>query len=188
MQVEDKRIVELYMQRDATAIKETQIKYGKLCHYIAYSILGNKEDAEECENDTYNKVWNLIPPQCPIALSAFLSKITRNIAIDRYRIQSAKKRGNGQYEQVLDELTQCIPYDDNTKSITDNIVIRDGLNTFLASLPDKTRKLFMRRYWYMSSIKEIATDFSMSESNVKMTLLRTRKDLKAFLEKEGINI
>lgn len=186
--MEDKQIVELYWKRDQSAIKETQLKYGKLCLYVAYNILQDKEDAKECENDTYNKAWESIPPKRPDILSAFLSKIARNLALDKYRCNTAKKRGNGQYEMVLDELIGCIPALDNVEHIAEDIVIKEALNHFLEGLTEKNRKIFMRRYWYMSSIKEIATDFSLSESNVKMILLRIRNDLKAFLEKEGISI
>ncbi len=186
--MDDNQIIELYWKRDQSAICETQHKYGKLCRYVAYNILHNNEDVKECENDTYNKAWEMIPPQRPSILSAFLSKIARNLAIDKYRSKTAKKRGNGQYDIVIDELYECIPVLDNMEHIIEDIVIKDSLNQFLEKLPVKTRKIFMRRYWYMSSIKEIATDFSMSESNIKMTLLRTRKELKTFLEKEGINI
>ena len=186
--MEDNKIIELYWKRDQSAISETQQKYGKLCHYVAYNILQNDEDAKECENDTYVKAWDSIPPNSPDILSAFLSRITRNIAIDTYRRNRAKKRGNGEYEQVVEELNNCILSKDDIESVADNLTIKTALNQFLGSLPAKNRKIFMRRYWYMNSIKEIAADFSVSESNVKMTLLRMRNDLKAFLEKEGIDV
>lgn len=187
--MEDKKIIELYWKRDQSAISETQQKYGKLCRYIAHNILQDDEDAKECENDTYAKAWESIPPKRPDILSAFLSRITRNIAIDTYRRNRAKKRGNGEYEQVVEELNNCcIASREDVESVADNLTIKTALNQYLESLPVKNRKIFMRRYWYMSTIKEIAADFSLSESNVKMTLLRMRNDLKAFLEKEGIDV
>lgn len=186
--MEDKHIVELYWKRDQTAITETQQKYGRLCRYIAYNILKDDEDAKECENDTYVKAWDSIPPKRPDILSAFLSRITRNIAIDTYRRNNAKKRGNGEYEVIADELGEVLVSKDNVEAVVDDIAIKNALNQFLEKSPVNNRKIFMRRYWYMSSIKEIARDFSLSESNVKMTLLRMRNDLKAFLEKEGIDV
>ena len=186
--MEDKQIIELYWKRDQLAISETQQKYGRLCRYIACNILQNDEDAKECENDTYAKAWEIIPPKRPAILSAFLSKITRNIAIDTYRRKMAKKRGNGEYESVIDELNICITSKDGVEHVADELTLKNALNQFLEKLPEKNRKIFMRRYWYMSSIRDIAVDFSMKESNVKMTLLRMRNDLKSFLEKEGIDV
>lgn len=187
-QVEDKHIIDLYWERSHTAIYETQKKYGNYCRYIAYNILHNNEDAEECENDTYAKAWETMPPNRPNVLSAFLGKITRNIALDVYRKHVAKKRGAGQYELIIEELGKCVASDDNVEHIADEITIKNALNHFLEGLSEKSRKIFIRRYWYMNSIKEIAKDYSLSESNVKMALLRTRNDLKAFLVKEGINV
>lgn len=186
--MEDKQIVELYWKRDQSAISETQQKYGRLCHYIAYNILGDNEDAKECENDTYVRAWDSIPPKRPNILSAFLGRITRNIAIDTYRRNNAKKRGNGEYSVIADELGAVLVSDENVEHVVEDITIKNALNQFLEHLPVNNRKIFMRRYWYMGSIKEIARDFSLSESNVKMTLLRMRNDLKAFLEKEGIDV
>ena len=186
--MEDKQIIELYWNRDHVAISETQQKYGKLCCYVAYNILHNHEDAKECENDTYVKAWNTIPPKRPSILSAFLSKITRNLAIDTYRRNNAKKRGSGEYELIADELANSLISAENVECVIDDMAIKNALNQFLEKLPAQTRKIFMRRYWYMSPIKEIATEYYMSESNVKMILLRTRNDLKAFLEKEGIDV
>lgn len=186
--MEDKQIIDLYFKRSDTAIYETQIKYGKYCRYIAYNILQDNRDAEECENDTYVKVWSSIPPERPNCFSAFLGKITRNLALDLYRRRAARKRGAGQYEAIVEELSGCISTGESIEHIADEIVIKDALNHFLENLPHKMRIIFVRRYWYMSSIKEIAKDFSLSESNVKMTLLRTRNNLKAYLEKEGIDV
>lgn len=186
--MDDKQIIDLYWARSENAISETADKYGKYCHYIAYNILFNDEDSEECVNDTYLKAWGVIPPQRPNRLSTFLGKITRNLALDRYKYNSREKRGNGQMPLVLDELAECVSATDNTEHIIDDMVVVDCFNCFLAVLPTETRKIFMRRYWYFSSIKEIAADFSISESKVKMTLLRTRNELKEVLEKEGIEL
>lgn len=184
--MEDERIIELYWARSEDAISETSNKYGSYCRQIAWNILYSSEDSEECVNDTYLRVWNTIPPHKPNKFSAFLGRITRNLALDRYKKLTADKRGNGQVTLALDELAECIPSADNTESAADDIALTDVLNRFLASLPAEKRKIFMRRYWYLSRIKEIAADFGMSESKVKMILMRTRNELKEILEKEGI--
>lgn len=184
--MDDRQIVELYWARAENAISETARKYGKYCYSIAYNILHSGEDSEECVNDTYLKAWNIIPPQRPDRLSVFLGKITRNAALDRYKYNNREKRGGGQMPLVMDELAECVPAADMPEQIMDDIMLADCLNRFLAALPAETRKIFMRRYWYCSSVKEIAADFSVSEGRVKMTLFRTRNRLKHHLEKEGV--
>ncbi|MCH5323911.1 MAG: sigma-70 family RNA polymerase sigma factor [Eubacterium sp.] len=184
--MEDSQIVELYWERSESAIAETKQKYEHYCHYIAYNILKSDMDAEECVNDTYVKAWNSIPPNRPNRLSAYLGKITRNIALDRYEKNKAQKRGGGEMSVVLDELQECIPSSNN--SISDTYILKDAINRFLVSLSPDKRKIFMRRYWYLSSIKEISQEYGISQSKAKMTLLRVRNDFKAFLEKEGIDI
>ena len=186
--MDDNQIIDLYWARSENAISETADKYGKYCHYIAYNILFNDEDSEECVNDTYLKAWGVIPPQRPNRLSTFLGKITRNLALDRYKYNSREKRGNGQMPLVLDEIAECVSAADNTEHIIDDMVLLDCFNRFLAALPTETCNIFMRRYWFLSSIKEIAADFSISESKVKMTLLRARNELKQLLMKEGIEL
>lgn len=183
--MEDQQIIALFWMRSETAVSETQAKYGRYCHYIAYNILRNTEDAEECVNDALMKAWNAIPPGKPGRFAAFLGKITRNLALDRYEKQNAKKRGFGQAPLLLEELEECLSHTNGDSNLTDSIALRDALTTFLWSLPAETRKIFMRRYWYMNTIKEIASDFGIRESKVKMTLFRTRNRLKEFLEKEG---
>lgn len=186
--MEDKQILDLYWTRSENAISETANKYGRYCHYIAFNILHNDEDSEECTNDTYLKAWETIPPNRPDKLSAFLGKITRNLALDKYRLYNTQKRGAGQISFVLDELQECIPTANNTEHIVDDLMLTQVLNQFLASLSETKRKIFMRRYWYLSTVKEISQDFNISESKVKMSLLRSRKKLKILLEKEGIAI
>ncbi|MBQ3099474.1 MAG: RNA polymerase sigma factor [Clostridia bacterium] len=184
--MEDSKIVDLFWERSETAIEETQKKYRRYCHSIAFNILGSNEDAEECVNDTYVRVWDSIPPKRPDPLSAFIGKTTRRLAFDRYRKKYAKKRGRGTTALVLDELYECIPALVYPTDIADDIVLRDALKLFLASLPEESMKLFMRRYWYTGSIADIAREHGISESNVKIRLHRIRCDLKKFLEKEGI--
>ncbi|MCQ2431333.1 MAG: sigma-70 family RNA polymerase sigma factor [Clostridia bacterium] len=186
--MEDEQIIGLFMERSEDAISETSKKYGKYCHSIAWRILENEEDAEECVSDTYLRVWNSIPPKCPDCLRTFLGKIVRNLSLDRWEKRSADKRGGGAVTLILDELEECIPAADDAETAEEDMVIKDILNRFLAELPQKTRKMFIRRYWYMSSAKEIAADLGASESMVNVTLFRTREKLKKMFEKEGISL
>ena len=182
--MEDQQIVDLYWQRNEKALSQTQKKYGKYCHSIAFAILYSSEDAEECVNDTLLRAWSAIPPARPGRLSTFLGKITRNLAIDRLDKNTAQKR-SGPVEIVLDELSECIP-DTDAENPTDKIALSDAINSFLASLDGEARVMFMQRYWYASPIKSIARELEKSESYVKVTLMRTRNKFKEHLEKEGI--
>ncbi len=184
--MDDRLIIKLFHERSETAIAETAAKYGKYCYSIAYNILYNEEDSEECVNDTYLKAWDVIPPQIPEKLSAFLGKITRNLAISKYRYNHSKKRGGGQVSLALEELAECIPSARNTEQVYSDKLFVEALDAFLEKLPTEKRRIFMQRYWYLRPISEIAEEFSISESKVKMTLLRTRNKLKQALEKEGI--
>lgn len=183
--MEDNKIIELYWQRDETAITECQIKYGAYCGTIANNILCSAEDTEECVNDTWLRVWNVIPPEKPSRLSVFLGRITRNLAIDKYRKDNAQKYGSGQIALCLDELSECIGEDD---PVEDRVALRDLLNTFLKSLPEKNRNIFLMRYWYFMSVSEIAKEYDLSEGAVKMILQRIRNKQKDYLEKEGVGI
>ena len=185
--MEDKQIVELYWVRSETAISETEKKYGRYCHYIAYQILYSDEDAREVVNDTYLKVWNTVPPQRPDSLKAYVGTISRQLSLNRYEGQHTQKRG-GQVSLVLDELSECIPDHDSGADFGERVALSDALNRFLWALPQRTRNIFVRRYFYLSTVAEIANDFSMKESNVTMHLLRTRNKLKDFLNKEGFDL
>jgi RNA polymerase sigma-70 factor (ECF subfamily) len=181
----DSRIVELYWARSEQAIDETEKIYGRYFYDIAYGILRDDEDSKEIVNDTYIKAWNNIPPERPKNLKAFLGRITRQLSINRLEKNLAKKRGGGQYVLALEEIEECIPDRDND---VDTEELRNALNRFLRSLPDEPRRVFIRRYWHMSTISEIARDFSMSESKVKSMLMRTREKLKKYLLREGLSI
>lgn len=183
--MEDSKIIDLYFERSQSAISETQKKYGRYCHTVAYNVLYSDEDAEECVNDTYLKAWQSIPPHRPTLLSSFLGRITRNLALDRYDQRTAQKRG-GTTELVLEEISECIP--DTSGEDGSDEALKNAINKFLASLPKRTRIIFMQRYWYLSSISEISKSLGVSESNVKVILMRTRKKFKAHLEKEEIFI
>lgn len=186
--MEDKEIIHLFRNRSEEAIHETAKKYGKYCHYIAYNILFNEQDSEECVNDTYLNAWDSIPPQNPVRLSTYLGKITRNLALNKWAYYHADKRGKGQVSIALEELQECISSADVVEKVVEEIHFSDIFNRFLASLSRKKRVIFLRRYWYLSSIKEICTDFHMSESKVKMMLMRLRNEFRVFLEKEGVSL
>lgn len=184
--MDDQRIVELYWARCERAISETADKYGGYCYSIAHHILQDEQDSEECVNDTYMNAWNAMPPHRPQMLSAFLAKITRNLSINRYKHNCAKKRCDGQMALALEELKDSIPSGHNVEQETEDRFVLEVLNRFLESLPEEKRIVFMLRYWYVRSVPEIARACEMSESKVKMMLHRTRKELKSCFEKEGI--
>lgn len=183
--MEDNKIVDLYWARSEEAIKETQEKYGKYCFSVAFRILQSEFDAEECVNDTYVKAWESIPPNRPESLSLYLGKITRNISINRYCHDRAMKRTTVM-EVALDELADLLANGGETDCVADEVALKDVINRFLASLPNINRIIFVKRYWYLNSVKEIAEECGLSKSNVKVKLARIRKSLKAFLEKEEI--
>lgn len=182
----DEKIVDMYWERSEYAIAETAKKYGRFCRHIAYNILRNNEDTEECVNDTYLSAWNSMPTQRPARLMPFLGKITRNIALNKNEYNSAEKRGGGQPDLAVEELTECFSDGDSVGELADTLVLRDILNSFVEGLGEDERDMFIGRYWFMFSVKEIAQQFSFSESKVKVTLFRLRKELRVILEKEGI--
>ncbi len=182
----DRQIVELYLARNEQAISETSEKYGKYCHYIAYRILGDDGYADEVVNDTYLKTWDSIPPNEPDPLKPYVGAISSRLALDRYDYLKAEKRGANEMTLVYEELEECISL--HNGSFADDIALRDAVNGFLAGLSKKKRAIFLRRYWYASSISEIAYDYSMSENSVRTTLSRTRRKFREYLEKGGIRI
>lgn len=184
--MDDSRIIELYWARSENAIKATALKYGNYCFRIAHNLLADRLDCEECVNDTYLQAWNAMPPQRPARLSAFLGRITRNLSLNRYKRNAAEKRGGGHATLALEELKDCIPAPADMDTITDALVLADTVNRFLAALSTEARKVFLRRYWYFSPIAEIAKDYGMTESKVKMLLHRARLELKTLLETEGV--
>ena len=183
--MDDECIVALYWNRAESAIAETALKYGGYLNSISYSILVNREDAQECVNDTYHNAWNSMPPHRPSILSTFLGKITRRISIDRWRKLTADKRGGGELALALDELEECVS---GSGSVEDEIERRELtklFNSFLETLSVTERRVFLCRYWYMDSIQSIARQFGFSQSKVASMLHRTRAKLRTVLEKEG---
>lgn len=178
--MEDMEIVALYWQRDEAAIRESAAKYGSYCSTIARSILHSPQDTEECVNDTWLRAWNAMPPDRPSRLAAFLGRITRNLAIDRWRRN--RRQNGGQLPLCLEELAGCIGED---SAVEDRVALRELLDTFLRSLSAQQRRIFLLRYWYILPVSEIAARCGMGESAVKMTLQRTRNKLRHYLEQEG---
>lgn len=183
--MDDNRIIELYWKRSEAAISETASKYGGYCYSIAYNILTNPEDAEESVSDTYLAAWNGIPPHRPNILSTFLGKITRRISIDRWRTRSAYKRGGGQIVLALEELEECVPGGQSVEQDFARRELARAFNRFLDTLTDTERNIFLRRYWYMDAIADIADSFGFSQSKVTSMLHRIRGRLRKQLEKEG---
>ena len=186
--MDDSAIIDLYWARDERALEQTDLKYGKLCRTIAFNILHSQEDTEECVNDTWLRAWNAMPPNRPSVLSAFLSRITRNLALDTYKATKAEKRGGGQLPVALDELGDCVAGLYNVEqemAYRDLVALLDG---FLRQLPEKECCIFLRRYWYADSTKDIARRYGMPEGSVKSQLSRTRQKLKKMLEQEGVAV
>ncbi len=175
--LDDNMIIDLYWARSESAIDETDKKYGGYLKTVAYNILCNREDAGEAVNDTYLKAWDSMPPQRPNILSAFLAKITRRVSLNMRRANVAEKRGGGEIDLVLDELSESLPSKSSVEEEIDAKALTEKLNKFLGSLKQQDRDMFLRRYWYMDSIKDIATMFGCGESKVKTTLYRLRKKL-----------
>lgn len=184
--MDDHQIIELYWLRLEAAITETAKKYSAYCRTIAYGILRNAEDTEECLNDTWLRAWNAIPPGRPVCLAAFLGKITRNLSFDTFKKYHAKKRNAGEMPLVLEELEHCIPFSDPVSQAADYQLLIECLEQFLHALPKERRQLFLLRYWYVMSIKDIGRQLHLTESQITTSLFRLRKELKLYLEKEGI--
>ena len=184
----DKKIIELYNERDERAITHTDKKYGNFLKKISYNIVFDLEDAKECVNDTYYKAWNAIPPQKPNVLSVFLARITRFVSVDCLRKKTAERRGSNEYEMSLSELSEIVSGSDDTENTAVYNEMVRSIDKFLQSLPEKACDMFVMRYFYGDSVTDIAKSLSLSASNVKTTLFRTRDSLKKYLEKEGYTL
>ncbi len=184
--MDDTKIVDLYWTRSESAISETAKKYGSYCRSIAFHILHNDQDSEECVNDTWLGAWNAMPPKRPAVLSTFLGRITRNLSLDRWKRCNAEKRGGGEMAMALEELRECVPAPNGVEAALDDMALTEHIDRFLGTLPAEQRKIFVQRYWYLCSIREIANNCGVSESKVKVTLFRTRQALRESLLKEGI--
>ena len=184
--MDDQTIIELYNQRDQRAITETQLKYGAYCMEVAYRVLANHQDAEECVNDAYLRTWHAIPPQKPYSLKSFLASITRNLALNRYRDNRTQRRGSGEIALALEELGECVS---DGQSISEEYLMQElgeYVNRFLKKLSQKESNMFLCRYYFLYTTAEIATQYGMTEACVRTTLSRTRRKLRQYLEKEGL--
>jgi RNA polymerase sigma-70 factor (ECF subfamily) len=185
--MDDERIIDLYWRRDEYAITATCDKYGAYCRSIANNILSNNEDAEECINDTWLHAWNAIPPHKPARLPLFLGKITRELSLNRYKAQFAHKRGSGAIVLALDELDEATSSKNSpVEQLIEFESVGKAISIFLRKQPDKSTDIFIRRYYHFCSIKQISSEFSISESKAKSILFRMRKKLRTYLESEDI--
>lgn len=182
----DAEIVSLFQARDETAISAASRKFGNYCGTVVSGILGNPQDAEECLNDTWMRAWETIPPQKPQNLGAYLATLAKNISLNRYKETHAKKRGSGEIPLVLEELTECCSRNSNVEKEYEHKLLVEAVNEFLRTLPQDKRDLFVLRYWFCLSTKEIAKKTgALNRSAVSVTLMRTRKALAKFLKSKG---
>lgn len=183
--MDDNKIVELYLRRDETAIRQTSEKFGTRLRSLAYGIVGDLPTAEECENDTYMEAWNRIPPHEPGSyLYAFLARITRHISLNCCRSRRRLKRSVFICE-LSTEMEQCIPAPDDVECRINDMILGEAINGFLRTLNIEKRNIFLRRYWYLDSITAISKRFALSESKVKTVLFRCRNQFREYLEREG---
>lgn len=184
--MDDSKIVDLYWARSDSAIAETAKKFGAYCRTIAYNVLQNPEDSDECVNDTYMRAWNSMPDKRPSALALYLGRITRNLALSRVIDKNRLKRGGGEVALALDELDECIASAYSLEREVENRELAAALNRFLAQLPETERALFVSRYWFLAPVRELSKKFGFSESKTASMLHRTRGRLRRFLIEEGL--
>ena len=186
--MDDIQIIDMFFERNERAIEETDSKYGRLCFSVANRILDQKEDSEECVNDTYLAAWNSMPTNRPNVLSTYLSKITRQITIDLFRKKNRLKRYASEYAISLDELGDSFSDSTTPEQELDTKLLIEAINRFLRSLSAEQRTIFIGRYYYMDSIRDISSYYGMTEAKIKMSLHRTRIRLKQYLNKEGFEV
>lgn len=184
----DSSIIRLFWERSERALSECAAKYGAYCRSIAQRILNKFDESEECLNDTWLRAWNSIPPKKPDLLSVFLGKITRNLALSRVQSDTALKRGGGELTLALEELEECISSAESAESRLERSELSALIRRFLDAQKPANRRVFLQRYWYLCPIKEIAAEYGLSESAVKMRLHRAREELRELLESEGYEI
>ena len=184
--MEDTKIVELYWQRAERAIPETAAKFGPYCHTIAYNILSDTQDTEECVNDTWLGAWNSMPSNRPKVLAPYLAKLTRWLSLTRLREQNALRRGGGETALVLDELAEVVPDGTDLEKRVELKELSEALQHFLNTLDETEAQVFIARCWYMAGIKEIAERFGFTPGKVSTMLHRTRKKLQDYLKEEGL--
>lgn len=183
--MDDNDIIRLFNERNETALSELSQKYGTYFMSVAEKIVCNHEDSKICVNDAYLKTWDSIPPAKPNILRAFVGKLVKNSAINMLRMGTAKKRGGGEFELVLDELGEFVSDGKNAEDSFEEAQLTETINKFLWKRSEFSRRVFLLRYWYCESVPEIAAELGVSEHKVSMALYRTRNSLKTHLEKEG---
>lgn len=183
--MEDRQIIELYWRRDEDAIVQSEQKYGAYCRAVARQILRVAEDVEECVSDTWLAAWNAMPPARPAVLRTFLGRLSRNLSINRSLYDRAQKRGGGEVPLALEELKDCTGARDSAADAAETAELGRLIDTFLRTLPEEECDLFLRRYWYLDPIEEIARRFRLRSGTVKTRLHRTRRRLREYLMKEG---
>ena len=184
--MEDEQIIDLYLQRNENAVAQTEQKYTNYCRAVASRILNSPEDAEEALNDTWLAAWNCIPPNLPKCLRTFLGRITRNISLKKVRSDNTLKRGAAEVRVVFEEVEEWLASEDSIDKQISEQALTDSINAFLDDLSDTERNVFVRRYWYMQPVAEIAESHKFSESKVKSMLFRIRKKLYDKLKKENL--
>ena len=184
--MDDKDIVLLFLERDSNGIAKVREKYEKYCYKIAYAIVGNPEDAEECVNDLWLRVWNSIPPQKPDVLKLYLAKIIRHLALDRVKKRNTVRAGNGELFLAIDELEDCIPGKKDVAVEYEAKEMAESVKMFVKTLKTKELRVFLRRYFYADSIADIAARYHLTRNHVTVILTRTRKKLKEHLLKEKL--
>ena len=184
----ERQLISLYFAREERAIEETRAQYSAYCARIARNILSDGRDCEECLSDTWLRAWNAIPPERPLSLRVFLGRITRNLALNRLRSLHAGKRGGGQVPLALDELAECVSGSDGPESDLERAAVLDVLSRFLDGLEPTKRALFIRRYWQLDSVAELADWLGWSQSRVTTVLHRLRGRLRTCLKEEGIEL
>lgn len=186
--MEDSEIVSLFWERDEKGLNAAAEKFGSYCMKIAQNILGSREDSQECFNDALLKAWESIPPHKPENPLAFFGKLTRNIAINMHRKNTAAKRGGGEYGLVWEELSECVSEKGGVEERAELADLNDAVNEFLKTLPEIKRKICVLRYSHFEPVADIAFELGVKESYVLTTLSRTRKKLKAFLTEKGFEV
>lgn len=184
----DKQIIDLYWQRDESAIEETDKKYGRALFRIAYNLLSDRMDCEECKNDTYVRVWNSVPPTRPRVLPAYLTEIMRRVAINKYKQKRSQRRVPSELTVSMDELRDSLQNEASPVSERDAAEIGKVINAFLRELPERRRYIFIERFYFAEPVEEIATELSASVATVYREIERIRKDLKVYLERNDIYI
>ena len=184
--MDDRELLLALNRRDETALRELRETYGGYCEKIARNILGQNEDAEECVNDAFLRLWNSVPTAAPQNLKLYLARTVRNAALDVYKRQRAQKRGGGEASAVLEELAEALPApDDGPEEAYLGEELRKSVNAFLHTLSARDCDLFLRRYFYAEDAAQLARSFGLKEANVRLILSRTRKKLKEHLKTEG---